>query len=511
MKILFWMFWTVPFFVSAQSFEYGMVTNVNQRGQLGEQTCWAASLEMLQSAYKKPTDKNDLQILYIQKKTGAESCENYQNCPEEVANSVQALTLTDLNAELKALFGGHLVYSENDDTLSGHVNQSDIEQLNWQTVKDNFKISQSPMLFWRKYGQTGEQYHITVGVGYLEIKVEEHHTAKYLLVNDPWTKKLDSAGIRYLLNFDQFMNSETNIKDSQARVVFASFKPNLSDAQTPNLIFSQDSLSHFESYIYKKKFLQSKKRAAKKFAFENIKSFSAINDSLNQNLRRFIGESQLDSLRSAKSIDVTLIGGDQYFSLTDFQRALVNGQKERYTLAKAELDTVLVHVATLNKKTFVNQRMEPYELSIAKVLNDSQNRLKPDTSVAMSSQTPGQQMQISIPSSAAALRSSFVNTTKANTIDIPAIEINDYNFNQIYHYKTYTNKPDFLLIPNIKAKQSTFILVDLFDKLKDELNNSTQINVLRGFEIPINIGSFKYKLYATSGASLVNMFKTMNK
>jgi hypothetical protein len=511
-KILF--IFLFPFLVSAQSFEYSIITNIVQRGQLGNSTCWAASLEMLASAYKKPNEIHDLQLKYIRKKanvTTRGTCSTYKNCPTDIVAKVGILPIDSLLKILNTDYKGFKVVASNLFIDNRKEPLKTIEKSNtisWSQIKQNFRgDNPSPVLLWREFGEpSAETYHITTAIGYFEVKLNTSNSTKFLLVNDPWVKKLDSVGTHYLVNYDQFMQTSA---DERGKIFLYGFK-HLS-ANNLKITRSLDTLNNLASFSYKKKFLQRKSIASKKLAEANILNILQNDFLAKKEISGFLGSKLTPELKLGKSIKVSRIKDRKYANFSEFRTELMaSTDQEQYTLTASEKDTCFVYITTKDKNvpkfTALSQRIEPYETSICKVLNDVQQKLDDTTSLRPMAKTKSRETNLS-----SSLTQNSVPSFNMKTINNPKQYLN-FEFDNVFMFKTFNSKPDFLMIPKQSSLPTSFILIDLFDKMQGEFAKLKikELPPILGFEKTIKLPNFNYKLYAVDASSFDTLLAIFN-
>jgi hypothetical protein len=513
-KVLFFLLF--PFLLSAQTFEYGIITNVVQRGQLGNTTCWAASLEMLASAYKKPKEVNDLQLKYIRDKTRTpkeKGCTTYKNCPESIINKVGIFPIDSLLKVLTLEHNSFNIFASNEFLEKRKDNKvlADVEKnnnLNWIQIKKNFRgENPSPILLWREFGDiNNETYHITTAIGYFEVKIANNNSTKFLLINDPWVKKLDSVGTHYLVNYDQFMQTSN---DERAKIFMYGFKS--INASNLKIKLSKDTLTNLGTFSYKKKFLQRESIAAKKLAEANVLNILQEKFLAEKEISRFFGSNISLDLKLGKSRKVTRIKDKNYSSFSDFRNELLaSTDQELFTITKSEKDTCFVYVTSKEKNapkfTALSQRIEPYETSISKVLNDVQEKLKDTTS-----SRPIAKSNTVEPKLSSSLAQNSLPSFDFTALNNPKQYLN-FQFDNVFMFKTFNSKPDFLLIPKQSSLPTSFILIDLFDKMKDQFKilKIKELPSISGFENPIKLPNFNYKLYSLDYTSFDTLLAIFN-
>lgn len=187
-------------------------------------------------------------------------------------------------------------------------------------------------------------------------------------------------------------------------------------------------------------------------------------------------------------------------------------EKELYTLTTTENDTCFVYVTT-NKKnapkyTALSQRIEPYETSITKVLADIQEKLKDTTNSTEPVAKTSSRQSNNVTSG---FTQNSMPSLKIAEVNNPRQYLN-FEFDNVYMFKTYNSKPDFLLIPKQPSQPTSFILVDLFDKMKNEFLELKikELPSIPGFEVPIKLPHFNYKLYMVDSNSLNTLLAIIN-
>ncbi len=515
-KFLF-IFLSVQSLGFAQSYEYAFISNVNQRGQLGRNTCWAASYEMLSSVFMSNPQNSDLQLQLIRANSirtnigTSSACPDYSNCSE--ASTISVRSFPDLISDLQNDYQSFKFYSSDYPQINSTASAQRINtKPDWQTIKNIFRANDAtPMLLWKTYPISGTQ-HVSIISGYLETKSGSDQSSKYLLIYDPWKKSLDSTGVHYALSFSEFEHS-TNPNDNLVDLaIFYDFKP-LNTASLSNVqrIISNSRVSGTTNRAYKKRFLQSRKRAFKSMAKDD--KASLINLDFDAELMNFLNINH-PGLNSADGVTVKKMKGE-YSSINELNDDLKTQDEEVFKLYASSTDTLMSYSLAYQKPFCIPVNLQPYKSSINYVFYDVQNRLNNPTNFGASSQSA----YVSQSTSQTLTSSGALNIPDAASLAISDIQnlISDFRTsgfaetNVIFRYSSFSNKPDILLLPTKKSGSTSFILVDLFNRFStDYPNNPTLSNLqnITGVDSGINLESFNYKLFAVNSVQqLFDIFK----
>jgi hypothetical protein len=445
--------------------EYSIIQNVYPRGQVLEQTCWAASLEMLENAFGK---KSTFQIDQINASYHGTRF-TYNNFQRNNAIQVTGKTINELYNLINSL--GYAC-----DTSS---------LISWQAIKNNFRgPNPSPIIILKEYED--KMAHITTVIGYTEIELQPNISSKTLLINDPWVKNLDTTGIQYGLNFDFF---EQNKAAALEQKIFYRFRKNTNTSlvSSTNLRINAIDSSSFKfnqsntSFRAEKDFCKSKKETSLDFATKNIQTLNVNSAEVNKvlNLR---SRTTLSPPVSVVDLDTTAFN-----SSSVFQRQLANGKEHFYFSAvEGNADTSYVYITTkdereiIKKYTVMTERIEPYRNSVIKVLKTVEKNVN-QQSTSTAANAPSTNTTSNL------MASSF----KMPTIALPKF---GFDFNKVYLLKTFSKKPDFMLIPKSNSNNLSFILIDLFDQLKEK-NGTPILPKIKGFELPILNKPFNFSVY----------------
>jgi hypothetical protein len=450
----------------AQNIEYSIIKNVKQRGQVGGSTCWAANLEMLESAFGK---NDNLQLALINKALKrTRNKYTYRTITKSAADSVGTMTEDSLKAYLKRNYKSF-------DVIKNSNPENPSLEFNWKKVKANFrKKDTSPMLIFNYYDIYSAHYRLAIG--YLELENKDKTSSKYLLINDPWVKNEDSVGIQYALNFDSFLAPSAFSKST-----FFIYNIMPKTGFVNQIDSSQYTLGDFKSSRGAKKWYESKKKASNNYAFKNISGFDNVK--MSPIIAKFINVSPGDSSKINEPLAVRRIKEEDFDDFSKFRAMLQSGPTNYYFGAVQKNDTSFVFVTKLDgqssKYVPMTERLEPFKSSITKVVSNIETNFAKENSVAQNSQT--------ITNSS--LKSSFISVP-----NMKSILFQDIDFKNILYFSPQSRKPDFLLIPNKSKADFSFILVDLFNKIKDK-NQKEILPKISGFDIPIKLGSFNYSLY----------------
>lgn len=179
-------------------------------GQYRNNWCWNADVQMILKWYN--IEKNQ--------------CEIYKTIDSRIDQSIISNCTCDLdcNSEASPCYSNTLPICFGDDSsllnynrIFRHFNinsvQEKCENIPWNIVKQNID-SGWPLILttFRGFSNQLNSEHSVVVKGYSEVKIK-FQTLKYLIINDPWS---NCEGCTYLVNFDQFLDSNGTIKQIQA-------------------------------------------------------------------------------------------------------------------------------------------------------------------------------------------------------------------------------------------------------------------------------------------------------
>ncbi|MBK9934663.1 MAG: hypothetical protein IPP61_01865 [Cytophagaceae bacterium] len=459
-KVVFLLLWASV--VNAQSnIEYALIKNIKPRGQITKSTCWAACIEMLENS---AGIRREFQLEYINKKLK----ENY--------TYKNFRSISDPKTLVEGIAPGGLY-----DLLDSRKNKCDsTETLDWNKIKQNFRNKNAnPIIVYKDNNISKPSPHFFMITGYLETQSNSKSSTKYLLINDPWVKNLDTLGINYALNYDLLDSSQLSGKQK--------FFYNFSQKSLNPVDTSEVSFPGLPSTRQRKKFLQSKKRLSIKYARSSISSLPKYKTSFNQYI---FGN---DSMTVDEGMEVTYLKDKDFENLSKLEFLILSNSENQtsyYNSVKKNGETKFVYVSTndayAKKFTAMTERIEPYETSVVNVLDNLE--VKSDSPDTTAPKPPRMSAFVS--------QNNFANRV-AQRPEIPTVEMPeiDMDFHKIFYYKSYKSNPDFLLIPLKNKSERKYILIDLFNLIpKADLTN-IKVNAIRNFENPIKIKHFNYKPY----------------
>ncbi len=171
----------------SQSQRRSLLIQTPSIAQIESTSCWAASMEMALKSF----DKN---AWYNQKRS----------------RLLSPLTFNKLLDSLKQVnrFGSFKVSTtmKSDDVRILKGRRYDIveaDSLPWVNFQDNFELSKSPMIFWKKFGTANGQYHVNIFRGYEHTKLQANQM-RFIFVNDPWPNIQEGkkGGANYILTYE---------------------------------------------------------------------------------------------------------------------------------------------------------------------------------------------------------------------------------------------------------------------------------------------------------------------
>jgi hypothetical protein len=391
----------------------------------------------------------------------------------------------------------------------------------WETIKSNFSLGpKSPILFWREFrssDSTSKFKHISLIIGYHEI-FHKNQISRELLIYDPYNKLTEAKGFRLSMNYDQFRLSVSHQKntDDQPNWAFIhDFEPRDTMMETTNLTFiSSKNLIAEDTTLWKqkKRFLQTKKRAQVKLTKTAAPYYLKQNTSYFPN--RFWNLNNANSSLIGKPVTVKQIDQEDIKSL-DYRsfKSFKPESTEQFNSVESSSDKLFILVTSKlpgqTKKVFVQNRIEPYDQSIMAVLSDLQSSQSDESVVTQNTNFTSSgyaSNSFSSPSLTLAHQNFSAFSKPVPSFQVKSLsEIDEFrvNFKTVFYFKSYTNKPDFLILQELGAfKEPEVFLVDLYSKFGSSIGE--QIGRLNTV-----VENFNYSVFKLNYQELKNLVASL--
>jgi hypothetical protein len=390
-KLLFCAIFFIHFQALSQLRQSYLFPDIDNHGQLGNETCWAATIHMLSNIYSKDSTVQ-CKLIELDPSINGVCCNTECSLSENVRGVAFSLLLNKLKLKFSNFTSSLDITPAGFDSLNksypkiGNYSISKNENLPFQTITESFDLNNSPLILNKFFDSIHS--HIVSIVGYEHtIDTLSNRQLKWMFVQDSWPRR---NGSRYLMSYEYykrrvfFKDEKYNYEPNKALIYnFATNNNSPISLKENSILLKKNDAINIVTDIMIDKYQTATIQANKilnhinKNASDGFLNFSGIkrNES-NVDQKSILNIINLNDILQ-KYASVTYLEHNEIFTasnwfdgyitlFSDINQVLItiaDSKNKKTKLAVIAIDT------TKNEEWYVS-RVEPFRTSIVSVVED---------------------------------------------------------------------------------------------------------------------------------------------